>query len=60
MQRIIHDKNQLITNDSEVKCFNTNYINNFDNQYESILYSAIEENKEKKKIHYDKEKNINK
>ena len=49
VQKIIHDKNQLITNNSEVKCFDTVYINDFDNQYESILYNAIEENKEKKK-----------
>lgn len=55
VQKIIHDKNQLITNNSEVKCFDTEYINDFDNQYESILYNAIGENKEKKKTHYDKE-----
>lgn len=41
VQRMIHNKNQLITNDSEVKYFDTEYINDFDNQYENVLYSDI-------------------
>ena len=35
--------------------FDIEYINDFDNQYEDILYNAIEENLTKNKTHYDKE-----
>ena len=33
--------------------FDIEYINDFDNQYEDILYYAIEENLKKNKTHYD-------
>ena len=53
VQQIIHDRNELIlSNKSE--SFGDEYINNFNIQYEDILYNAIEENLTKSKTHYDK------
>lgn len=52
VQKIIHDRKEWI--DAGKECFDTCYINNFDNQYEDILLSAIEENTTKSKTHYDK------
>ena len=54
IQKAIHDRKELINSDKEVTSFNMEYINNFDNQYEDILYNAIEENLTKSKTHYDK------
>lgn len=53
VQKIIHDRKEYIENKQEN--FDIEYINNFDNQYEEILYNAIEENLTKAKTHYDKE-----
>lgn len=55
VQKIIHDRKELIANDENVESFDIEYINDFDNQYEDILYNAIEENLTKKKTHYDTE-----
>ena len=55
VQKIIHDRKELIANDVNVESFDIEYINEFDNQYEDILYNAIEENITKNKTHYDKE-----
>ena len=55
VQKIIHDRNELIANNANIESFDIEYINDFDNQYEDILYNAIEENLTKNKTHYDKE-----
>ena len=55
VQKIIHDRNELINTNENVARFDIEYINDFDNQYEDILYNAIEENLSKKKTHYDKD-----
>ena len=55
VQKIIHDRNELISIDENIESFDIEYINNFDSQYEDILYNAIEENLNKNKTHYDKE-----
>ena len=55
VQKIIHDRNELISTNEHVESFDIEYINDFDNQYEDILYNAIEENLTKNKTHYDKE-----
>ena len=44
VQKIIHDRNELISIDETIESFDIEYINNFDSQYEDILYNAIEEN----------------
>jgi transposase len=54
VQKIIHDRNELVSNNENIESFNVEYINNFDSQYEDILYNAIEENLTKKETHYDK------
>lgn len=54
VQKIIHDRNELISNNENIESFNVEYINDFDSQYEDILYNAIEENLTKSKTHYDK------
>lgn len=53
VQKTLHDRKNYIANNHD--CFDDEYINNFDNQYEDILYNAIEENLTKAKTHYDKE-----
>ncbi len=55
VQKIIHDRKELITTNENVESFDIEYINDFDNQYEDILYNAIEENTKKSKTYYDKE-----
>lgn len=55
VQKIIHDRKELTMNNANVESFDIEYINDFDNQYEDILYNAIEENSTKNKTHYDKE-----
>ena len=55
VQKIIHDRNELISKDETIESFDIEYINNFDSQYEDILYNTIEENLNKNKTHYDKE-----
>ena len=55
VQKIIHDRTELISIDETIESFDIEYINNFDSQYEDILYNAIEENLNKNKTHYDKE-----
>ena len=55
VQKIIHDRKELINTNEHVESFDIEYINDFDNQYENILYNAIEENIQKNKTHYDKE-----
>ena len=55
VQKIIHDRNELISTNEHVESFDIKYINDFDNQYEDILYNAIEESLSKKKTHYDKD-----
>lgn len=55
VQKIIHDRNELINTNEHVASFDIEYINDFDAQYEDILYNAIEENLSKKKTHYDKD-----
>ena len=55
VQKIIHDRNELINTNEHVASFDIEYINDFDAQYENILYNAIEENLSKKKTHYDKD-----
>lgn len=55
IQKIIHDKNELINNNKHIESFDSEYINDFDSQYENILYNAIEENITKDKTHYDKD-----
>lgn len=55
VQKIIHDRKELITANENVESFDIEYINDFDNQYEDILYNAIEENTKKSKTYYDKE-----
>ena len=55
VQKIIHDRNELINTNEHVASFDIDYINDFDAQYEDILYNAIEENLSKKKTHYDKD-----
>ena len=49
IQKTIHDRKQNRDKD----CFDSDYINSFDEQYNDILYNAIEENLNKKKTHYD-------
>lgn len=49
VQKIIHDKNELINTNEHVESFDIEYINDFDNQYEDILYNAIAENLTKSK-----------
>ena len=53
IQETIHDSKECILKNE--KCFSTEYINKFDEQYEDILLNAIEENKTSSKTHYDKE-----
>lgn len=55
VQKIIHDRKKLIANNVNIESFDIEYINDFDNQYEDILYNAIEENSTKSTTHYDKE-----
>ena len=55
VQKIIHDRNELINTNEHVASFDIEYINDFDAQYEDILYNAIEVNLSKKKTHYDKD-----
>lgn len=55
VQKIIHDRKELIANNVNIESFDIEYINDFDNQYEDILYNAIEENSTKSTTHYDKE-----
>ena len=52
VQKIIHDRKELIANDNNTQSFNMEYINDFDNQYESILLDAIDENINKPITHY--------
>ncbi len=52
VQKAIHDRKEYMSNKKE--SFDIPYINDFDNQYEDILYQAIEENLTKSKTHYDK------
>ena len=54
VQQRIHDRNELILNNKSIESFDEKYINNFNIQYENILYNAIEENLTKSKTHYDK------
>lgn len=55
VQKIIHDRNELIDKNKNIESFDIEYIDNFNMQYEDILYNAIEENLTKNKTHYDKE-----
>lgn len=55
VQKIIHDRKELIANNVNIESFDIEYINDFDNQYEDILYNAIEENSTKSTTYYDKE-----
>lgn len=55
VQKTIHDRKELINNNKNTKSFDVEYINDFDIQYEDILYNAIQENKTASKTHYDKE-----
>lgn len=49
VQKTIHDRKLFMKNG----CFNDEYINNFDDQFNNILFEAIEENLSKPKTHYD-------
>ena len=51
IQKTIHDKKQFIENDFD--SFSDEYINSFDEQFNDILYNAIEENRLKPKTHYN-------
>lgn len=53
VQRVIHEQKDYV--DKKFDSFDTEYINKFDNEYEDILYNAIEENLTKPKTHYDSE-----
>lgn len=53
IQQAIHDRKKYL--EKNLESFDDEYINNFDNQYEDILYNAIEENLSKPKTHYDKD-----
>lgn len=53
IQQAIHDRKIYL--EKNLDSFDIEYINSFDNQYEDILYSAIDENLSKPKTHYDKE-----
>ena len=53
IQQAIHDKKEYIKKEKD--SFDIEYINEFDTQYEEILYNAIEENLTKAKTHYDKD-----
>ena len=53
IQQALHDKKEFI--EKQMDSFDIEYINNFDKQYEDILYNAIEENLNKSVTHYDKE-----
>lgn len=53
IQQAIHDRKIYL--ERNLDSFDIEYINSFDNQYEDILYSAIDENLSKPKTHYDKE-----
>ena len=53
VQQAIHDRKKYL--EKKKDSFDIEYINDFDNQYEDILYNAIEENLTKTKTHYDKE-----
>ena len=53
VQKTIHDSKEYISQDQMM--FPENYIKDFDEQYESIILEAIEENKTKPKTHYDNE-----
>ena len=51
VQTIIHDQKSYIS--KKLDSFTDDYLNNFYKQYEEILYNAMEENRTKKKTHYD-------
>lgn len=53
VQKAIHDQKDYIS--KNLDSFTAEYLNNFDEQYEDILYNAIEENQTKSKTHYDSE-----
>lgn len=55
VQKAIHDRKELLIKNSNAESFDTEYINDFDNRYEDILYNAIEENLNLAKTHYDKD-----
>ena len=55
IQKIIHDRNELIIDNVNIESFDDEYINDFNIQYENILHNAIRENLEKNETHYDKE-----
>ena len=50
IQKSLHDKKQFIEDGFD--CFTDEYINNFDESFNSILLEAIEENSSKPKTHY--------
>ena len=51
IQKTIHDKKEFCVN--KFNCFSNEYIDEFDEKYNDILYEAIEGNLNKPKIHYD-------
>lgn len=51
IQKTLHDKKEYI--DKKLNKFDEEYIDNFDEQYNTILLEAIDENKTKSKTHYD-------
>ena len=51
IQKTMHDRKVYI--DKKESKFDNEYINSFDEQFEDILSSAIEENQTKPKTHYD-------
>lgn len=53
IQKTMHDRNQALNN--KLEKFDEEYIIDFDEKFNNILLSAIEENKGKSKTHYDSE-----
>lgn len=51
VQKIIHDRKDYILKGNE--CFDDEYLNKFEEEYDSILIDAIEENDTKPETHYD-------
>ena len=51
IQKTIHDKKEFYVNN--FNCFSNEYIDEFDERYNDVLYEAIEENLNKPKTHYD-------
>lgn len=53
IQKTLHDEKEFIKN--ELNAFTEEYMNEFDEKFNDIMYDGIEENKTKNLTHYDKQ-----